>query len=203
METSTSFQGNHMEHTVVFHELHDAALAHYFHEHNTLLLNRGAEVGVRYGENAIKLLNRFPDLTLLAVDPYEPYIDLNNEEYTKERQAAIEQAADKNFEPFIGRCLQLRMTSEQAAGFVWYGMIDFAFIDANHAYESVQKDIRAWWPMVRYGGVLCGHDYNCPDVRRAVQEFAERQQLEIVHYTVPAAVWIIAKPAIEAKVGPE
>jgi predicted O-methyltransferase YrrM len=37
--------------------------------------------------------------------------------------------------------------------------IDFVFIDADHAYESVCKDIQAWLPKVRKGGIIAGHDY--------------------------------------------
>src|ERR1700748_1325482 len=36
---------------------------------------------------------------------------------------------------------------------------DVIFIDAGHNYEDVVLDIRSWSPMLRQGGVLCGHDY--------------------------------------------
>jgi len=36
----------------------------------------------------------------------------------------------------------------------------FVFIDANHNYEYVKKDILAWFPKVKEGGVLAGHDYS-------------------------------------------
>lgn len=50
---------------------------------------------------------------------------------------------------------------------------DFIFIDANHAYEYVKKDIASWLPKVRGGGVLAGHDFDAPPypgVRKAVEE---------------------------------
>ena len=37
--------------------------------------------------------------------------------------------------------------------------LDVAFIDADHSYESVKKDVTAWFPKVRKGGILSGHDY--------------------------------------------
>jgi predicted O-methyltransferase YrrM len=37
--------------------------------------------------------------------------------------------------------------------------VDFCFIDADHSYASVQADLRAWWPKIRPGGVIAGHDY--------------------------------------------
>jgi len=37
---------------------------------------------------------------------------------------------------------------------------DFVYIDADHTEEAVKEDILAWWPKVRSGGVLAGHDYS-------------------------------------------
>ena len=50
--------------------------------------------------------------------------------------------------------------------------VDFVFIDAAHDYVSVQNDINAWLPKVKYGGVLAGHDYGNPEtqVKRAVDD---------------------------------
>ena len=50
--------------------------------------------------------------------------------------------------------------------------IDLCFIDAWHDYESVKADIDAWWPKVKVGGVLMGHDYADANygVKRAVDE---------------------------------
>ena len=49
--------------------------------------------------------------------------------------------------------------------------VDFIFIDADHSYDAVNKDIRAWSPKVRKGGMISGHDYfNSNGVKRAVDE---------------------------------
>jgi cephalosporin hydroxylase len=37
--------------------------------------------------------------------------------------------------------------------------LDFVYIDANHAYNYVVQDIELWYPKVKKGGYLCGHDY--------------------------------------------
>jgi MMP 1-O-methyltransferase len=41
-------------------------------------------------------------------------------------------------------------------------LIDMLFIDGYHTYEGVRDDILSWSPMVRPGGVICGHDYIPP-----------------------------------------
>jgi hypothetical protein len=54
--------------------------------------------------------------------------------------------------------------------------LDFVFIDASHEYEDVKKDIEAWLPKVKPGGILAGHDYHgdendwFPGVKQAVNE---------------------------------
>ena len=46
------------------------------------------------------------------------------------------------------------------------------FIDADHAYDSVKRDILNYRPFLRKGGLLCGHDYyyGWPGVMHAVDE---------------------------------
>lgn len=50
-------------------------------------------------------------------------------------------------------------TSTRAARLFPPGSIDLCFIDADHSYESVTEDLRTWWPRVKPGGTLAGHDY--------------------------------------------
>jgi hypothetical protein len=51
---------------------------------------------------------------------------------------------------------------------------DLVYIDADHGYEAVKADLRAWLPKVRAGGWIAGHDYTelwgCGGVIRAVNE---------------------------------
>lgn len=51
--------------------------------------------------------------------------------------------------------------------------ISFLFIDTDHEYEHVIKEIDAWYPKVKLGGIIAGHDYFTPGVNQAVNEFFE------------------------------
>lgn len=49
--------------------------------------------------------------------------------------------------------------------------ISFLFIDADHRYEAVLADIKAWSPLVAPGGIIAGHDFGMFEgVNRAVIE---------------------------------
>jgi hypothetical protein len=74
----------------------------------------------------------------------------------------------------------LKMPSAQAVTLFDDGSLDFVFIDGDHGYEAVRRDLTTWFPKVRRGGILGGHDYvnnDFPGVRRAVDEFFAAQEL--------------------------
>lgn len=59
--------------------------------------------------------------------------------------------------------------------------IDFLFIDANHTYEGVLKDLVSWYPKVKKGGMVCGHDYELywSGVVQAVDEFIGKDNIKM------------------------
>jgi GT2 family glycosyltransferase len=86
-----------------------------------------------------------------------------------------------------GRVVPLRMDSANAAGFLKdMGLrLDACFLDGDHSHEGIKRDIEAWKPLVKEGGLLCGHDYYLPEqnplawvgVRQCVDElFPEATQ---------------------------
>jgi predicted O-methyltransferase YrrM len=62
---------------------------------------------------------------------------------------------------------------------------DLVFIDADHRYHSVKHDIERFMPMVKNGGILCGHDYNSPNW---IEEYTETDCVNHVHHGVTKAV---------------
>ncbi len=70
---------------------------------------------------------------------------------------------------------------------------DMAFLDrGDHTYEGTRDDIAAWWPKVKKGGILAGHDIGCtfPGVDRAV---AEKFQNGQVTRFQQSTVWAVRK----------
>lgn len=52
----------------------------------------------------------------------------------------------------------IRAKSSAAAAVLRARAFDLVFIDGDHRYESVLADIELYKPLVRAGGILCGHD---------------------------------------------
>ena len=74
------------------------------------------------------------------------------------------------------------------------GELEFVFIDGEHCYEAAKADIEAWWPKIRAGGLLMGHDYDrqrFPGLCRAVDEFGGKNAVEIERRGY--SVWCIPK----------
>lgn len=63
-----------------------------------------------------------------------------------------------------------------------YGDIDVVYIDGNHTYEAVSKDIRFWLRHLKRGGVMCGDDYSIQygGTVRAVDEVAQEMSFNVV-----------------------
>lgn len=115
------------------------------------------EIGSHYGRSTAYLASRVAlarkKINIAAVDPWLAYI--GNE-------------AVSSFPGFLNCMLQagvldlilpLRTLSVHAAKFFDAHSIDFCFIDGDHSYEAVSEDLRLWYPKVRPGCIIAGHDY--------------------------------------------
>jgi len=137
----------------------------------------GAEIGCDLGETTRYLLALNTNLVLYAVDIWQRRTVLSYEgakpnriyHYHPDPQYAFKTFSERTT-PFNDRLVILKGISWEMANHVQDASLDFVFIDADHSYDAVYKDIVAWKPKVKQGGLLCGHDIHIHDVRRAVTE---------------------------------
>jgi len=86
----------------------------------------------------------------------------------------------------------IKLCSIEAAKLYRDNSLDFVFLDASHDYESVKEDIFAWYPKLKLGGKIGGHDYNWDTVKCAVHDFLGTNRLYTDnHHIIPS--WLIKK----------
>jgi len=67
------------------------------------------------------------------------------------------EAAKKKLAQFEDRSEIIKAFSQDVVSTFEDGSLDFVYIDANHS--DLLADIRAWYPKVKNGGVVSGHDF--------------------------------------------
>lgn len=134
---------------------------------------RGAEIGVLKGKTLFSLLDACPSLSMIGVDQWKVLPlrdDENAETYSVFDMAKIELKVCKRAAGYRGRCQIFKGDSVSQAVRVANSSLDFVFIDGDHTENGVRRDIEAWEPKVRSGGMILGHDINWDTVRRVVSE---------------------------------
>jgi len=187
-----------------------------------LKLKLGIEVGVQRGILAKKSLDLWPSCEeYKLVDLWgmeDGYVEPGGHE-KKEQAGWLRQAKhrmkllkrDTVPEFFI-------MRSTEAAKQLKDDYFDYVYLDARHDYCAVMEDIEHYYPKLRAGGVLGGHDYidaqyaidrlgqkedwsKCEDgshhpeaVKGAVDTFAKEKGLYVITSQEDFPSWYIQKP---------
>ena len=167
------------------------------------LVGVGAEIGVLEGEFSEHILSHWRGERLISVDPWiemapEEYVDSCN--VSQEDHEVLYETTRDRLARFGARSEIWRETADEAASRVDPQSLDFVYLDARHDYDHVLGDLQHWFPLVRPGGIIAGHDYNDGEflqgihgVRSAVDGFFAAHQRS-VHHTVtdmPCLSWIV------------
>ena len=116
------------------------------------------EVGCWRGQSAsymcVEIANSDKSIDFYCVDHWLPFSDSDNDPTKHLYETFLD-----NLQPVKKYFNALRLESVKAACLFEDESIDFVFIDASHDYNSVKSDIMAWYPKVKKGGVIAGHDY--------------------------------------------
>lgn len=128
-------------------------------------MNSIVEIGCWKGRSAKSLLEACSG-TVYCIDHFNgsPHTQYSTPERAEKEK--IYEAFLKNVGHYPNLKI-IKQSSEEAAGNL-EGKIDMVFIDGDHRYDAVKKDIELWLPKCRK--LICGHDYNESGVWRAVHD---------------------------------
>ena len=133
-------------------------------------------------------------------------------------QDLVYEEAQKNVKPWANQTEFLKMTTLEAAELIEDNSVDYVYVDARHDYCGCRQDLEAYWPKLKAGAILAGHDFLtnaeaqamnpdqdwalCEDGSRnpaavwgAVTEFAQKHNLQLsVTYRDAWPSWFARKP---------
>lgn len=136
-----------------------------------------AEIGVEYGG--------FTDLY------YKPHYQIHlidmwttegNDYYFSKRPGQVESGYEQILRKYSDKpnVKIIKNKSLDASILFEDNSLDLIYIDADHSYDAVKTDIEVWYPKLKKGGIISGHDFD-PDqdnpdffkfgVEKAVKEF--------------------------------
>ena len=191
--------------------LHDRAQSTwpaYYSDITAEIYRRGAqegvfvEVGTAFGGLAAHVLDTFPDIRVIAVDPFYGDYDTGDDmsfyfrglrETYGQKEAAALWARAMAFDAGKKhgcRYSLYNMESVKAAAMFPQRSVDMIFIDGDHTRKGVDEDIAAWAPIVKEGRMLLFNDYQpdrWPGVVQAVDGLAERTAQPV--YWLPQKSW--------------
>lgn len=141
------------------------------------------EIGTYEGENALSMLKMLNIRKLYLIDPYREYSDYLNSEKDKTQQhlSKVEKSARKRLSKYKNKIIWIKDCSDNAVKKI-KEKVDFVYIDGNHNYEFVKKDMENYYRKLKKSGILAGHDIASNeyggDVFRALSKFSQKNKLK-------------------------
>ncbi len=147
---------------------------------NGVFVEIGAWLGKSTSFMAVEIINQNKNIQFYCVDTWEG----SDESIHKNNQLVIDKKLFDQFllniEPVKNKIIPYRMTSTQASKLFENNSVDFCFIDGDHSYEGVKNDLENWYPKVKKGGIIAGHDYpTWETVKQAVDDFILKNNLHL------------------------
>lgn len=146
------------------------------------------EIGTSSGLNALSMLRELNIKKLYLIDPYISY---TQDEKLWDSSKNAERFARLILTSYNKKIQFIKMKSEDAVKIFADDSIDFVYIDGNHDYEFVKKDIELYYSKVKKGGIIGGHDFsaNYFGVVKAVLNFVKKYKLKL--YTSVDDWWVV------------
>lgn len=154
------------------------------------------EIGVFKGENSVSALKNLNISRIYLVDPYAKYPDYESGGYYN-KVIRAERTAKRRLKSYRNKVHFVKEFSEKAVQQI--PNCDFIYIDGNHIYPYVKKDLELYSKKLNKGGIIAGHDTQIPDVVKAVVEFAAKHKE--FEFNVESPDWWMIRKEKESGVG--
>ena len=128
-----------------------------------------AEIGCYAGESTSMFMQSGKVRKMYAIDIWEDELNVYENIEKNHSFRLVETKFDDATRGM--NIVKLKMDAESALPEL--PELDVIYIDANHEYDYIKKDIETSLKRLSPGSIICGHDYNLdsPGVIRAVNEF--------------------------------
>lgn len=154
------------------------------------------EIGTWKGQSsaflAVEIINSGKQIQLDCIDNFTGSTIEPGQMYDPVNQAGqLYNAFVHNMKPVEGHYLAIKGDSAGSAALYDDASLDFVFIDATHNYESFRADLLAWFPKVKLGGLIAGHDYApaYPGIIKAVTDHLAQEKVDVM----PSTCWYCTK----------
>ena len=179
-----------------FQDIYDAAVERAPSDLPSRFLELGSFLGQSTAYLASKIKESGKPIGLYAVDLWRLDPSNDHNKYIKKFGSDIYPQFLNNMEACgvidIVASVQAS-TSDAALGFRSKSLeFDFIFVDACHEYDGVFSDLSNYWPLLRAGGQMAGHDIYMDGVRRAVDNYFGSLSLNNKLQFTPSC-WMINK----------
>lgn len=125
------------------------------------------EIGSYLGESAVMFSLYFGKV--VAIDPWEWTRESFLAGFTGEggiesfdslpEAERVEEVFDQTIKELSNVVKCKSFDSEVVDGFDDLSL-SAVYIDSKHTFDAVRETAERWWPKIKHGGFLCGHDYN-------------------------------------------
>jgi Methyltransferase domain len=155
----------------------------------------GVEIGVHRGDFSAQILRRVRPQKLYLVDPWRHESDgIYKEAWYGGLVQGGQAAMDERYRQVLARfktqidsgtiVVHRGLSNTVVSGFA-DGSLDWIYIDGNHRYEFVKKDLDLYFPKVKSNGLIAGDDYANAGwwengVTRAVDEFVKINPVKLI-----------------------
>jgi len=145
------------------------------------------EIGTHRAHFTHAFLVRWNGRLLYCVDPYTTPPGYEGQADDLKRLWKTDGDRDKDYRHakdklswLAPRYTFVRKCSHEAAPTFLNNSLDFVYLDGDHRRDMVRHDLLLWWPKVKSGGIIAGHDFICPgepgggwgkDIQMAVHDF--------------------------------